>query len=128
SRMSPPGYSCPYSIRDSCRSEWQSRKRVGYIHKKTGLERPETGGVMSFDMRATRGRLATAAVVTAAVVSLLAAAAEAQLDVLEEVVVRAKKVLPLEGFAEFPRYDSVAISPNGKLLAIGWTDDENYQR
>jgi dipeptidyl aminopeptidase/acylaminoacyl peptidase len=60
--------------------------------------------------------------------SLCVSAAESQLDVLDEIVVSGKKILPLEDFAEFPRYDSVAISPNGKLLAIGWTDDDTYER
>jgi dipeptidyl aminopeptidase/acylaminoacyl peptidase len=76
---------------------------------------------MSFDIRVRVG-LASAAAAFALV------AAEPQLDILDEVVVSAKKTLPLESFAEFPEYDSVAISPNGKLLALGWTDDDTYQR
>lgn len=84
---------------------------------------------MSLGFRALRVRPSAAAAATAILAaSLITAAAEQQLDVLDEVVVTAKKILPLEDFAEFPRYDSVAISPNGKLLAIGWTDDENYRR
>lgn len=82
---------------------------------------------MSFDFT-IKGGLATAAMACALAASLIAVAAEQQLDVLDEVVVSAKKILPLEDFAEFPRYDSVAISPNGKLLAVGWTDDDTYQR
>jgi dipeptidyl aminopeptidase/acylaminoacyl peptidase len=61
--------------------------------------------------------------------SLLAATPEPkpQIDELDEVVVRASKPLPLEIFVEFPRYDSVAISPNGTRLAMGWTND-TFQR
>ncbi len=66
----------------------------------------------------------------ALVTSLFAADAPpaAQLDELDEVVVRATKPLPLEDFVEFPRYDSVAISPGGTRIAMGWTEDNFYRQ
>jgi dipeptidyl aminopeptidase/acylaminoacyl peptidase len=83
---------------------------------------------MMADLNVNARVLAPWGVVCVLGASLLVTAAEPQLDVLDDVVVTAKKILPLEDFAEFPRYDSVAISPNGKLLAIGWTDDDTYER
>jgi dipeptidyl aminopeptidase/acylaminoacyl peptidase len=74
-------------------------------------------------------RAAPAALASALVATLFAAtpAPEPLPDVLEEVVVAGKTDLPLEAFVEFPRYDSVAISPGGTRLAMGWTED-NFQR
>ena len=71
--------------------------------------------------------LALAALAGAVAGSLRAAAPEAQLLELEEVAVTSSTPRPLEDYVEFPRYDSVAISPGGTKLAMGWTED-NYQR
>lgn len=47
---------------------------------------------------------------------------------LDEVQVTAsRKRLPLETYVEYPEFDSVAISPGGTRLAMGWTD-QNYVR
>lgn len=59
--------------------------------------------------------------------TLRAASPAGQLEELDEVLVTASSRIRLEDFVEFPRYDSVAISPNGTRLAMGWTND-NFQR
>lgn len=55
-----------------------------------------------------------------------ASAPVADLQVLDEVVVSARKDLPLADFVKFPKYESVAISPGGTRLAAAWTDAD-YQ-
>ncbi len=59
--------------------------------------------------------------------SLFAAAPPPQLEELDELQVTARIPQPLEDFVEFPRYDSVAISPGGTHVAMGWTED-SFQR
>jgi len=58
---------------------------------------------------------------------LIAAAPEPQLQELDELLVTGKVAIRLEDFVEFPKYDSVAVSPDGSRLAMAWIDD-NYQR
>ncbi len=59
---------------------------------------------------------------------LLAATPAPQLDELDEVVATGKlKPIQLKEFLEFPRYDSVVISPQGTHIAMGW-GEENLQR
>jgi dienelactone hydrolase len=72
-------------------------------------------------------RTAFAAPACALAATLLAATPELRLDEIDEVVVAVKVAPPLEDFVEFPKYDSVAISPGGTRLAMGWTDN-NFMR
>ena len=73
-------------------------------------------------------RIGTVGVLVAALaVSFLATTAEQVQDDLEEIVIKATKPPPIEDFVEFPRFDSVAVSPGGTRLAMGWTED-NFQR
>ena len=81
-------------------------------------------------MRLTWSRLrllALAALAGAVSGSLRAASPEPLLLELDEVQVSAKVRRPLEDYVEFPRYDSVALSPGGTRLAMGWSED-NFQR
>ncbi|HTQ37221.1 MAG TPA: prolyl oligopeptidase family serine peptidase, partial [Steroidobacteraceae bacterium] len=75
------------------------------------------------DARAT----ACAALGVALAVALPAATQQPQVQELDEVTVTARVARPLEDFVEFPRYDSVAISPGGTHVALGWTED-NFVR
>lgn len=72
-------------------------------------------------------RTALAALGCLLTATLLAAAADPQLQELDEVVVSAKVTVPLEDFVEFPKYDSVVLSPSGKRVAMAWIDN-NFQR
>ena len=69
------------------------------------------------------------AAVTALALAAAAPAAtpEPQLAELDMVEVTAKVAWPIEDYVEFPRYDSVVISPRGTRLATGW-GEENFQR
>lgn len=72
-------------------------------------------------------RLALAMCTCLLAVALTAATPQPQLEELDEARVIARVPQPLEDFVEFPRYDSVAISPDGTHVAMGWTED-NFQR
>lgn len=77
--------------------------------------------------------LARASVACMLATAVVAATPEAEptddpeIEELDEVFVTARSQLPLEDFVEFPKYDSVVLSPNGKQLAMGWTD-VNFRR
>lgn len=59
---------------------------------------------------------------------LRAAAPEPRLEELDEVVVSAKVPrIPLSEFLQYPRFDSVVVSPGGTHIATGWGED-SYQR
>src|SRR5690606_20618457 len=58
---------------------------------------------------------------------LPAATPTANLPELDEVEVTGEVSWPLEDYVEFPRYDSVVISPGGTQLALGWGED-SFQR
>ncbi len=60
-------------------------------------------------------------------VVLPAATPEPNLQELEEAVVIGNAVWPLRDYVDFPRYDSVVISPDGRHIATGWCED-SYQR
>ena len=57
---------------------------------------------------------------------LLAASSGSGLDELDQVVVTAsRQLVPLEEFLEFPKYEDVAISPDGKHIAMVWMPASN---
>ena len=64
---------------------------------------------------------------TLATTLLIAAAPGGVLQELDEVLVTARAKLPVEDLVEFPKYDSVAISPDGTRLAVTWVN-EKFQR
>jgi dipeptidyl aminopeptidase/acylaminoacyl peptidase len=71
--------------------------------------------------------LATCASMLAA--TLLAATAPEGLEELDQVDITAlREGIPLQAFVEFPRHESVAISPDGKRIAMVWMPVSNsYQ-
>ena len=73
--------------------------------------------------RSVLGALSCAFITTVVV----AAAPGAILQELDEVLVTARAKLPVEDLVEFPKYDSVAISPDGTRLAVTWVN-EKFQR
>lgn len=71
-------------------------------------------------------RIAAIGVLAGVIAATLYAAAPApgpapgpELDVLEEVTVTATVPRPLEDYVEFPRSDSVVVSPRGTRIAMG---------
>jgi hypothetical protein len=72
-------------------------------------------------------RCAAAVVGSALAAALLAATPTADLPELDEVEVTGEVSWPLEDYLEFPRYDSVVISPGGTHLALGWSES-GFQR
>lgn len=75
-----------------------------------------------------RTALACAAVAGAMAAAVVAATPQRILDELDEVTVSAKTVIKLDDFVEFPKYDSVTLSPSGKKLAMGWVNVNDYSR
>lgn len=53
---------------------------------------------------------------------LSAATPEPLLEELDEVAIEAKVNWPIEDYLEFPNFDSVLISPDGKYVATGWSE------
>lgn len=76
---------------------------------------------MSIQSRA-RWVFACATLSCALSTQLLAAVPQANIQELDEVFVTAKTTIPLEDFVKFPKYESVALSPSGKQLALAWID------
>lgn len=62
-----------------------------------------------------------------AAATLFAAAPGPQIEELDEVLVTAKVIVPVDRFIDDPKYDSVAISPDGSKIAMSWLDDQ-YRR
>lgn len=74
-------------------------------------------------------RIAIAATACALAASLPAATPAPRLLELDEILVAAKGEIRLEDFVEFPKYDRVAVSPDGSKVAMAWVDEmANYQR
>jgi hypothetical protein len=71
---------------------------------------------------------AACAVLLAAAVPAATPQGEAPMVELDEIQVTSKAVRPLEDYVEFPRYDSVTISPGGTHLVTGWTEDNFYRQ
>jgi len=70
---------------------------------------------------------AAASLVCALAAAVPAATPESGVAELDEVQITATVPRPLQDYIEFPRYDSVVLSPGGTQIATGWTED-NYQR
>ncbi len=61
--------------------------------------------------------------------TLSAATPGPQLQELDEILIASKVEIRLEDFVEFPKYDSVVVSPDGKRVAMAWIEEmANYQR
>lgn len=65
-----------------------------------------------------------AAVIAATPAPVAAPPPAAKLVELDEVLVIPRNVLPLKDFLNLPRYGSVALSPSGTRLAVGWVANE----
>jgi len=74
-------------------------------------------------------RTRVAAILTGALAASLPAvpAEEPQFQELEEVTVISTVPRPIEDYVEFPRYDSVTISPKGTRAVLGWTENTYYR-
>jgi dipeptidyl aminopeptidase/acylaminoacyl peptidase len=72
--------------------------------------------------------LACTALACAVTAAAVAATPQGILDELDEVTVSAKTIIKLDDFVEFPRYDSVTLSPSGTRLATGWININDYSR
>jgi dipeptidyl aminopeptidase/acylaminoacyl peptidase len=70
------------------------------------------------------GLLACCAIATA----LYAATPQPELQELDEVLITPTVPWPLEDYLEFPKYDSVVISPRGTHLATGWSESNFHRR
>ncbi len=100
-----------------------------YIHDSPGMQDPAQKGRedMNVDSRITRV-FACAALACMLAATVVAATPQGGLDELDEVVVSAKTVIKLDDFVEFPKYDSVTLSPSGTRLAMGWVNINDYSR
>lgn len=80
---------------------------------------------MIINTRVRRG-FAPGMLACAMAAAVVAATPQGTFDELDEVLVTAKTQLPLEDFVKFPKYESVAISPDGTQLALAWIRDDDF--
>lgn len=76
---------------------------------------------MSIGAKGSRA-IACAALASIVAAAVVAATPAVQLQELDEVLVTARTALPLEDFVKFPKYESVAISPDGSRVVMAWID------